>query len=122
MGIVQDFLANGGQIFRIVEDERTITVAYKYSSAPTDEGIRPYVVYGSSIHRKTAPCDNFVRRPHNETAVTRCMNKPVVIPHVFEDQYEMWAGIRLAMYRYGCSEKRDFEATDPEHIARQQCS
>lgn len=120
--VVQKFLADGGQIFRLYEGEITITVAYKTGSVSVDGYEIEYVLYGSSIHRKSSKSDSFMRKPHNYTAVRRCTTKPVAVPGPFESYTGLQAKVRLAMYTYGCSEKRDFQETDPEYLARVQCA
>ena len=95
----KNFLDNGGRIFRREEVNsngvtRIITVAYHR----VDDGIH----YGASIHRQENKSDTFFRKPHNHTAVERCMLRPVVIPDVHSDtKFDVEEYIRGCMFKLG---------------------
>lgn len=92
--MVQRFLSEGGRIFRVREDKRTITIAFKQDESR--------VFYGAAIHRQTDKSDTFIRKPHNYTAVYRCVNKPIIIsidPDLTANKIERQ--ICLAMYKLG---------------------
>lgn len=99
---VQEFLSEGGRIFRLVDPEnrggRVITVAYKRDR---EDGT---IQYGAAVYR---PCPeqphvSFVRKPHNETAVTRATECPVTVPDVPGDDFNAFRNyMRKQLYRNG---------------------
>lgn len=103
---VDEFVRNGGRIFRRVEDapglpdveRRTITIAYRR--------VNGTIEYGASIHKKEAPDQLFVRKPHNQTAVRRLSLAPVVIPDLdFDHPNERESYIRECLRTHGCSHR-----------------
>lgn len=93
--VIVNFLMNGGKIFRRREGRRTITVAYKNSDGRLS--------YGATIHRQESPSDTFRRRPHNFTAVSRCIDNPVELAAVeVETQTELEKLLRDSLCENGC--------------------
>ena len=99
---VQEFIASGGRIFRLVDDKRhggrVITVAYKRD---IENG---QVHYGATIFRPCSehPNASFVRKPHNETAVIRATEHPVTVPDIEGDDFNAFKRhMRRQLYRHG---------------------
>lgn len=92
---VQDFLGDGGRIFRRRSGNRTITVAYFRCNGQ--------IAYGATIHRKESTSDQWDRKAHNSTAVSRCVDLPIIVSDIEVERVEQRDDfVRDCLISHGC--------------------
>lgn len=111
----EDFIAKGGRIFHRRERNRTITVAYlrfgpggkpRHRQCADDDkhgrGAFGEVMYGATIHNKVSTKDQWNRKAHIHTAISRLAAAPVTITDWANSAHERKRLIRKAIASIGC--------------------
>ena len=89
------FLKSGGRIIRRRQGRRTITIAYSRENGK--------IRYGATIHNRRSSGDQFNRKEHNDTAIARYMNAPVIFDDITAERVEERDDyVRSLLLTHGC--------------------